>query len=198
MSSTPRSITIIHEQILSDDWYSLKKYTVDYQRTDGTHQTFSREVYNKGDGVTVFLYNRAQQSIILTRQFRLPLKIQGDSGVLIETAAGLLEGEDPITRIRAEIEEETGYRIQQVSKIFDAWMSPGAVTEKLHFFIAEYSHHDRINAGGGIVEEGEDIEVLELPFQHAVAMMQRGDINDAKTIMLLQYAIINKLLDTVE
>lgn len=197
MSSTPRSITILHEQILSDDWYSLKKYTVDYQRTDGTHQTFSREVYNKGDGVTVFLYNRAQQSIILTRQFRLPLKIQGDSGVLIETAAGLLEEEDPITRIRAEIEEETGYRIQQVSKIFDAWMSPGAVTEKLHFFIAEYSHHDRINAGGGIVEEGEDIEVLELPFQHAVAMMQQGEINDAKTIMLLQYAIINNLLDTV-
>jgi len=196
MSSTPRSITVINEEILSDDWYSLKKYTVDYQRTDGSHQTFSREVYNKGDGVTVFLYNRAQQSIILTRQFRLPLKIQGDSGVLIETPAGLLEGEDPTTRIRAEIEEETGYRIQQVSKIFDAWMSPGAVTEKLHFFIAEYSRHDRINSGGGIFEEGEDIEVLELPFQQAVAMMQQGEINDAKTIMLLQYAIINKLLNT--
>ncbi|WP_241580792.1 NUDIX domain-containing protein [Rosenbergiella nectarea] len=195
MSTTPRSITIINEQILSDDWYSLKKYTVDYQRIDGSHQIFSREVYNKGDGVTVFLYNRAQQSIILTRQFRLPLKIQGDSGVLIETAAGLLEGEDPITRIRAEIEEETGYRIQQVSKIFDAWMSPGAVTEKLHFFIAEYTPHDRINSGGGIFEEGEDIEVLELSFEQAVTMMQQGEINDAKTIMLLQYAIINKVLD---
>ncbi|SEQ98086.1 nudix-type nucleoside diphosphatase, YffH/AdpP family [Rosenbergiella nectarea] len=195
MSTTPRSITIINEQILSDDWYSLKKYTVDYQRIDGSQQTFSREVYNKGDGVTVFLYNRAQQSIILTRQFRLPLKIQGDSGVLIETAAGLLEGEDPITRIRAEIEEETGYRIQQVSKIFDAWMSPGAVTEKLHFFIAEYTPHDRINSGGGIFEEGEDIEVLELSFEQAVTMMQQGEINDAKTIMLLQYAIINKVLD---
>jgi len=193
MSNTARSITIIREQILSDDWYSLKKYTVDYQRTDGSHQVFSREVYDKGDGVTVFLYNRVQQSIILTRQFRLPLKIQGESGVLIETPAGLLEGEDPITRIRAEIEEETGYSIQRVTKIFDAWMSPGAVTEKLHFFTAEYSHHDRRHSGGGIVEEGEDIEVLELPFQQAVLMMQRGEINDAKTIMLLQYAIINKL-----
>lgn len=194
MSRSPRSVSIINEHTLSDDWYSLKKYTVDYQRADGSHQTYCREVYDKGDGVTVFLYHRAQQTIILTRQFRLPLKIQGESGLLIETAAGLLEGEDPITRIRAEIEEETGYRIQQVTKVFDAWMSPGAVTEKLHFFIAEYSHKDCIHSGGGIYEEGEDIEVLELPFQQAVEMMQRGEINDAKTIMLLQYAIINKLL----
>lgn len=193
MFKTPRSATIIKEQILSDDWYSLKKYTVDYQRADGSHQTYCREVYNKGDGVTVFLFNRTHQSIILTRQFRLPLMIQGESGLLIETAAGLLEGEDPITRIRAEIEEETGYRIEQVQKIFDAWMSPGAVTEKLHFFTAEYSHHDRVHSGGGLHEEGEDIEVLELPFQQALTMLQRGEINDAKTIMLLQHAVINNL-----
>lgn len=198
MSTTQRSASIIHEHVLSDDWYSLKKYTVDYQRADGTHQTYCREVYDKGDGVTVFLYNRTQQTIILTRQFRLPLKVQGESGLLIETAAGLLEGEDPITRIRAEIEEETGYRIQHVTKIFDAWMSPGAVTEKLHFFIAEYSHDDRLHSGGGLIDEGEDIEVLELPFQQAVSMMQKGEINDAKTIMLIQYALINKLIVCAE
>ena len=194
MLKSPRCASIIQEQILSDDWYSLKKYTVDYQRADGSHQTYHREVYDKGDGVTVLLYNRKQQSIILTRQFRLPLKVRGESGLLIETAAGLLEGEDPITRIHAEIEEETGYRIQHVTKIFDAWMSPGAVTEKLHFFTAEYSSDDRIHSGGGLYEEGEDIEVLELSFQQAITMMNSGEINDAKTIMLLQYALINQLL----
>ncbi|MBT0727777.1 NUDIX domain-containing protein [Rosenbergiella australiborealis] len=198
MSQSPRTASIIDEQILSEDWYSLKKYTVDYRRADGTHQTYSREVYNKGDGVTIFLYNRPLQSIILTRQFRLPLMIQGESGLLIETAAGLLEGEDPITRIRAEVEEETGYRINHVTKIFDAWMSPGAVTEKLHFFTAEYSHQDKVNSGGGLITEGEDIEVIEMPFQQAFTMMTHGDIKDAKTIMLLQYAMINKLFDDKE
>lgn len=195
MSVLTSRATILHEEVLSDDWYSLKKYTVDYQRHDGTHQQFSREVYDKGDGATLLLYNRDKQTVILTRQFRLPLFIQGESGFLIETTAGLLEGEDPITRIRLEAEEETGYRISHVTKIFDLWMSPGAITEKVHYFIAEYSAEDKINLGGGLIAEGEDIEVLEFPFKQVVDSMMRGEIKDAKTLILLQYAVIHRLLD---
>lgn len=193
--STPR-VTLIRETILSDDWYSLKKYTVDYRRRDGSRQQFSREVYNKGDGVTLLLYNPTKQTLILTRQFRLPLFIQGDRGFLVETPAGLLEGEDPLTRICLEAEEETGYRIHQATKIFDLWMSPGAVTEKLHFFIAEYTAESKVSKGGGLLEEGEDIEVLEIPFQQAIEAMKRGEIKDAKTLILLQYAVLNQLLDS--
>lgn len=194
MSTTPSRATVIRETVLSDNWYSLKKYTVDYQRHDGRHQQFNREVYDKGDGVTLLLYNRQQQTIILTRQFRLPLFIQGESGFLIEATAGLLDGEDPLTRILLEAEEETGYRIHQATKIFDTWMSPGAVTEKVHFYIAEYTADNKINSGGGLLAEGEDIEVLELPFSQAVEAMMQGEIKDAKTLILLQYAVIHQLM----
>ncbi|GAA0483836.1 NUDIX domain-containing protein [Tatumella punctata] len=181
-------------QTLSDDWYLLKKYTFDFQRHDGSWQRLHREAYDHGDGAALLLYNRQRKSVILTRQFRLPAFINGSDGMLIEVAAGLLEGEHPEERVRKEAEEETGYRINNIEKVFEAWMSPGSVTEKLHLFIAEYHPGDQVSDGGGLPEEGEDLEVLEMSFSDALAAMQCGSINDAKTIMLLQYAALNKLM----
>lgn len=194
MSGANQTIKIIQSQVLSDDWYSLKKYTVDYQRRDGRWQRITREVYDKGDGAALLLYNALNQTVILTRQLRLPAYIQGENGFLIEVAAGLLEGEDPEQRIKMEAEEETGFRIAKVTKLFSAWMSPGAVTEKLHFFTAEYLPQDKVDAGGGLEEEGEDLEVLEMPFKQALAAISSGEICDGKTIMLLHYAALHRLL----
>lgn len=193
MESEKNRIRNIRHTTLSDDWYLLRKYTVDYQRQQGSWQNLTREVYDKGDGVTLLLYNLEQRSVILTRQFRLPTYVKGDSGFLIEAAAGLLEGMDPLTRIRMEAEEETGYRIDQVEKIYEAWMSPGAVTEKVHFFIGEYRQENKVSDGGGLAEEGEDIKVLEMPFKQALAAIQTGEICDAKTIMLLHYMALYKM-----
>ncbi len=194
MTSLNNRVRIVSAETLSDDWYLLKKYTFDFQRHDGSWQRMSREAYDHGDGAAVLLYNRAKQTIILTRQFRLPPYVHSGDGVLIEVAAGLLEGEDPARRVCKEAEEETGYRISHVKKVFEAWMSPGCVTEKLHLFIAEYQDEDKHSAGGGLEEEGEDLEVLEIPFMQAFQAMQRGEIQDAKTIMLLQYAALNQLM----
>lgn len=194
MQSANNRVRIVNTQTLSDDWYLLKKYTFDFQRRDGSWQRLNREAYDHGDGAALLLYNRERQSVVLTRQFRLPAFVNGSDGMLIEVAAGLLEGEQPEERIRKEAEEETGYRIDKVEKVFEAWMSPGSVTEKLHLFVAEYQPADQVSPGGGLQEEGEDLEVLEMSFSEALQAMKAGTINDAKTIMLLQYAALNQLI----
>ena len=184
----------IHKvETLSDDWFVLKKTTFDYRRSDGTWQRQSRETYDRGHGATILLYNRERRTVVLVRQFRFPAYVEGHDGFLIETAAGLLDQATPEVRIKAEVEEETGYRIGEVHKVFEAFMSPGSVTERLHFFVAEYDPASRPGSGGGVAEEGEDIEVLELTMEQAMAMMASGEIADGKTIMLLQYAALHLL-----
>lgn len=184
---TQPSVRIVEQHLLSDNWYVLKKIEFELQRKDGSWQTQTREVYDRGNGATIGLYNLGKRTVILTRQFRLPAFVNEHNGYLIETAAGLLDNASPEERIRLEAEEETGYRVKSVSKVYEAFMSPGSVTERLHFFVGEYHPEDRISAGGGLAEEGEDIEVLELPFDEALAMIEDGRIMDGKTIILLQY-----------
>ncbi|USX19807.1 NUDIX domain-containing protein [Oxalobacteraceae bacterium OTU3REALA1] len=184
----------IHKvETLSDDWFVLKKTTFDYRRSDGTWQRQSRETYDRGHGATILLYNRERRTVVLVRQFRFPAYVEGHPGFLIEAPAGLLDQATPEVRIKAEVEEETGYRIGEVHKVFEAFMSPGSVTERLHFFVAEYDPASRPGAGGGVAEEGEDIEVMELTMEQALAMMASGEIADGKTIMLLQYAALHLL-----
>jgi nudix-type nucleoside diphosphatase (YffH/AdpP family) len=178
-------------RLLSDNWYVLKATTFDWRRADGTWQTQSRETYDRGNGAALLPYNLAARTVILTRQFRYPAYVNGHDDLLIEAAAGLLDDASPEERIRAEVEEETGYRLGQIRKIFECFMSPGSVTEKLHFFVAEYDAAMRVGDGGGLETEGEEIDVLELPFDQAMAMIDSGAIADAKTIMLLQYAALN-------
>ncbi|EQB0487602.1 NUDIX domain-containing protein [Cronobacter turicensis] len=194
MPSVREKVRIIETQTLSDDWYMLKKYTFDYQRRDGQWQRQSREAYDRGNGATILLYNRAERCVILTRQFRLPLFLNGYNSLLTETAAGLLDEADPETRIRAEAEEETGYLVDNVEKVFEAYMSPGSVTEKLYFFIGEYDPARRSGTGGGVAQEGEDIEVVKMPIDDALRAVRDGEIVDAKTIMLLQYAALNAIV----
>lgn len=184
-------IRIKSVQTLSDDWYVLKKTTFDFLRSDGTWQQQSRETYDRGNGATLLLYNRERRTVVLTRQFRFPAFVNGHSGSLIETAAGLLDEASPEERIRAEVEEETGYRVKEVRKVFEAFMSPGSVTEKLYFFVAAYDAASRTAPGGGNCAEGEDIDVLELSIDDAMAAIHRGEIVDGKTIMLLQHAVIS-------
>lgn len=188
-------VKISKTEILSDNWYTLRKVTFDYLQKDGSWQTQSREAYDRGNGATILLYNKAQKTVILTRQFRLPTFINGNpTGMLIETCAGLLDKNKPEDCIRKETEEETGYKISHVQKIFEAYMSPGSVTEIVYFFVAEYSKEMQVNSGGGLAEEQENIEVLELDFETAYNLILTGEIKDGKTIMLLQYAKINNLL----
>src|SRR5689334_6568567 len=175
-------IKIKQVETLSDDWYVLKKTTFDYQRKDGTWQTQSRETYDRGNGATILLYNRAKHTVILTRQFRYPAYVNQHSGVLIEACAGLLDERDPEEAIKRETEEETGYRIDNVRKIFDAFMSPGSVTERLYFFVAEYSDAEKVTDGGGLESDGEDIDIVELDLDAALHMIDTGEIMDGKTI----------------
>lgn len=189
-----KQIRIKQVETLSDDWYVLKKTTFEYQRRDGSWQTVSRETYDRGNGATILLYNTAQQTVILTRQFRFPVYVNAHSGLLIETCAGLLDHDDPVTSIQREAAEETGYIIQQPRKVFEAFMSPGSVTERLYFFIAEYAAHHKLNDGGGLVDDGEDIEVLEIPFRAALEMIASGEIADGKTIMLLQHLALSGVM----
>lgn len=175
-------------ETLSDDWYVLKKTTFDFLRSNGTWQRQSRETYDRGNGATILLYNLERRTVILTRQFRYPAFVNGHDELLIEVPAGLLDEASPEERIRLEAEEESGYRVQHVQKIFEAFMSPGSVTEKLYFFVAPYDATARLNDGGGVAAEGEDIETLELDIDDALAMISSGEIKDGKTIMLLQYA----------
>lgn len=187
MSAQRPNIRNLREELLSDNWYILKKYTFELQRSDGTWQTQSREAYDRGNGAAILLYNKAKGTVVLTRQFRLPVYINGHDGLLIEAAAGLLDDASPEARIIAEAEEETGFHVTAVEKVFEAYMSPGSVTEKLYFFIAEYTDEDRSGTGGGLADEGEDIQVLEWPFEKALAAIRSGEIQDAKTIMLIQH-----------
>ncbi|MDP9366316.1 MAG: NUDIX domain-containing protein [Chloroflexota bacterium] len=180
---------------LSDDWSVLKKTTLDYRRRDGTWQTLNRETYDRGNGATILPYNRERGSVVLTRQFRYPAYVNGHpDGMLVEACAGLLDRDDPETSIRKEAEEETGYRLDRVEQVFEAYMSPGSVTEKLHFFVAAYEPGAKATAGGGLEADGEEIEVLEVSLTEALAMVGRGEIVDGKTIMLLQYAALSRLL----
>jgi GDP-mannose pyrophosphatase NudK len=189
------NVKIIKTEILSDNWYTLRKVTYDFLKKDGTWQTQSREAYDRGNGAVILLYNKELKTVILTRQFRLPTFINGnETGMLIEACAGLLDKDNPEDCIRRETEEETGYKISEVKKVFEAYMSPGSVTEMLYFFIAEYAQFMKITDGGGIAHEQEDIEVLELPVDDAMQMIETGEIKDAKTIMLLQYIKLKNLL----
>lgn len=188
-------IKITETEILSQNWYVLRKITYQYQKADGSWETQVREAYDRGNGAAILLYNREQRSVVLTRQFRMPTYVNGnDSGMMIEVCAGLLDEDQPEDCIRKETREETGYHISNVKKVFEAYMSPGSVTEVLYFFIAEYTSEMKLEDGGGIAAEQENIEVLELDFDEACRMMETGEINDAKTIMLLQYAQIHQLL----
>ncbi|WP_295676562.1 GDP-mannose pyrophosphatase NudK [uncultured Mucilaginibacter sp.] len=190
-----KKIEIRHTEILSDNWYTLKKITFEATLKDGSTQMQNREAYDRGNGATILLYSKARQTVILTRQFRLPTYINGnENGMLIECCAGLLDKDNPEDCIRRETEEETGYQITAVKKVFEAYMSPGSVTEILYFFIAEYDKGMKVSDGGGADDEDEHIEVLELPFAKAYGMIDTGEIRDGKTIILLQYMKINKLI----
>jgi nudix-type nucleoside diphosphatase (YffH/AdpP family) len=178
-------------RLLSDNHYTLKTTTFEWRRANGEWQTQHRESYDRGNGATLLPYHLKQSTVVLVRQFRYPAYVNGYDDLLIEAAAGLLDNASPEARIRAEAEEETGYRLHEVHKVFEAFMSPGSVTEKLHFFVAEYEPEMRVGSGGGIADEGEEIEVLELSIDEALAMIADGRIVDAKTIMLLQYAALN-------
>jgi len=183
----------VKKALLSDNWYVLHKYTFDLKRKDGGSVQQMREVYDRGNGATILLYNRAKGTVVLTNQFRMPTYVNGnESGMLLEACAGLLDADSPEQCARREAVEETGFQVGDVQKIFEAYMSPGGVTEIVHFFIAEYHDDERNAAGGGI--EDEDIEVVELPFTEAVAMIADGRIKDGKTIMLLQYLQIHRIM----
>jgi len=184
-----KPVKIVEKKLLSDNWYKLYKYTFEFTDQNGKVRQQVREAYDRGNGAVILLYNRASRSIILTRQFRLPTFVNGNpDGMMIEACAGLLDEDNPEDCIRRETEEETGYRIEHVEKIYEAYMSPGSVTEILHFFVGEYSKDQKVNEGGGVDHEQENIEVLELAFSKADSMIATGEIKDAKTIMLLQYA----------
>lgn len=189
------AVKILKTEILSDNWYLLKKITYEYSKKDGSREIQTREAYDRGNGAAILLYNKENKTVILTRQFRLPTFLNGnDSGMLIEVCAGLLDKDNPEACAKRESEEETGYKVRDVRKIFEAYMSPGSVTEMLYFFIAEYSSDMKVSEGGGLEQEGENIEVLELDIEQALKMMNNGEIKDAKTIMLLQYIRLNNIL----
>lgn len=184
----------IKKELLSDNWYTLNKFTYDYQKPDGSWETQYREAYDRGNGAAILLYNQKKGTVILTRQFRMPTYVNGnEDGMMIEVCAGLLDGENPEDCIKKEVEEETGYKVDNVQKVLESYMSPGSVTEILYFFVAEYEDKMKVSDGGGVAEETENIEVLEYSFEKALHMIQTGEIKDAKTIMLLQYAQINAL-----
>ncbi|MDO9373412.1 MAG: GDP-mannose pyrophosphatase NudK [Ferruginibacter sp.] len=186
---------VLTTEILSNNWYTLKKLTYEFTKNNGETVVQTREAYDRGNGATILLYNKEEKTVILTRQFRLPSFINGnDNGMLIEACAGLLDNDNPEDCIRRETEEETGFKISAVRKIFEAYMSPGSVTEILHFFVAEYTREMKVTDGGGIEHEQEDIEVLEKNIEEALGMIDNGEIKDAKTIMLLQYVRLKGLM----
>ncbi len=187
----PERVKVLDVTLLSDNWYLLKTTTFDYLRRDGSWQRQSRETYDRGNGAVLLLFNASRNTVVLTRQFRFPTFVNGNAdGMMVEACAGLLDGDDPETCIRREAEEETGFQIRNPRKLFEAYMSPGSVTEKLHFFAAAYEAADKVSQGGGHVHEGEDIEVQELDLSDALRQIQTGAIQDGKTIMLLQHAAL--------
>ncbi|MFV8363942.1 GDP-mannose pyrophosphatase NudK [Flavobacterium sp. ZT3P35] len=192
---TDPKIIIKNTEVLSDNHYVLNKVTFDYQKKDDSWITQKREVYDRGNGAAILLYNKQQKTVILTRQFRLPTYLNGNStGMTLEVCAGLLDQDNPEQCIIRETEEETGYRITNVTKVMETYMSPGAVTEILYLFVGEYDESMRVSEGGGVAHEEEKIEVIEMPLDEAYAMIESGQMQDAKTIILLQYAKINSFL----
>lgn len=188
-------IKILKKEVLSDNWFTLYKVTYEFKSKDGNVQKQVREIYDHGNGAAILLYNTIKKTVILTKQFRFPTYLNGNSnGMLIEVSAGLLDDDSPEEGIRREVEEETGYKISQVQMVYEAYMIPGSVREKVYFFVAEYNDEMKVDEGGGLEHEQEDIEVLEMPFDKAIAMMENGEIKDGKTIMLLQYAKMKNLL----
>ena len=189
------AIKIQKTELLSDNWYILNKVTFDYQKKDDSWITQKREVYDRGNGAAILLYNTQQKTVILTRQFRLPSYLNGnETGMMIEVCAGLLDQDHPEQCIIRETEEETGYRITKVDKIMETYMSPGAVTEILYLFTGEYDESMKVSDGGGVEHEEENIDVMEMTYDEAYAMIESGEIKDAKTILLLQYAKIKNLI----
>ncbi|MCF8274735.1 MAG: NUDIX domain-containing protein [Flavobacteriaceae bacterium] len=185
----------IKTELLSKQYYTLNKLTFDYLLSSGNWITQIRECYDRGDGAGILLYNKEKQTIILTRQFRMPTYMNDNAtGMLIEICAGMLDKDNPEACVIRETEEEVGYRLKSVKKVFEAYSSPGVMTEKMHFFVGEYTDDMKVNAGGGLESEHEDIEVLEMPFTEAINMLNTGIIEDTRTIVLLQYAQIHKLL----
>jgi nudix-type nucleoside diphosphatase (YffH/AdpP family) len=184
-------ITILSSEVLSDDWAKLTKYRFERTHRDGSRQVHIHQAYDRGNGVAILPYDPVRGTVLLVRQFRLPVYLNpregAEDGMLIEACAGLLDKEDPEAGIRREAEEELGYRFGRIETVFDAYMSPGSVTERVILFTAAYSAADRISAGGGSAHEGEDIEILEIPLDEALAWVRSGAIADAKTIMLLQH-----------
>ena len=189
------TIRILKEEVLSDDWAVLKKTTFDYLRRDGTWSRQVRQTFDRGDGAAVLPYDKARGTVLLVRQFRYPAYVHGHPEPLIEACAGVLDADDPETCARKEAEEELGYRLGVMTKVFDCFMSPGAVTERLSLFTAPYTPDDRFSDGGGHADEGEDIEVLEMTLDEALALMAEGLINDAKAVMLLQHAKLAGLME---
>ncbi|MBG0827397.1 NUDIX domain-containing protein [Planomonospora sp. ID67723] len=191
LTGNPR-VRVREVELLSSSWYVLRKTRFDYRRSDGSWSVEERETYDRGNGATVLLYDAERETVLLTRQFRYPVYVNGHpDGMLLETAAGLLDDDDPETAIRREAAEETGYDIGEVQHVFDVYMSPGSITERVHFFAAPYDADSRTSRGGGVAGEGEDIEVVELPFAKALEMIGTGEIADGKTIMLLQWAALS-------
>ena len=187
----------VQKELLSDNWYKLEKVQYEFLLANGNWENHTREAYDRGNGSTILLYNLKKKSVLLTRQFRLPTYLNGnETGFLIETCAGLLDDRNPEECIRKEAEEETGYHLHKVEKVFESYMSPGSVTEILYFFIAEYDEKMKMSQGGGVLEEQEEIEVMELPFDEAFDMIRRGTIRDGKTIMLLQHLKISGMMTT--
>ncbi|WP_282050185.1 GDP-mannose pyrophosphatase NudK [Maribacter aquivivus] len=189
------SIKDVEKKLLSDNWYTLNKYTFSYQKPDGTWEKQEREAYDRGNGAAILLYNSKKKTVVLTRQFRMPTYVNGnEDGMMIEVCAGLLDGDNPADCVRKETEEETGYKISNVQKVFQTYMSPGSVTEIMYLFVGEYDESMKVSDGGGAEDETENIEVLELDFNDAMKMVASGEIKDAKTIMLLQHAKLNSLV----
>jgi nudix-type nucleoside diphosphatase (YffH/AdpP family) len=179
-------------ELLAAGWHVLRRTTYDHQHADGHWTTEQRETYDRGNGATILLYDRSRRTVLLIRQFRFPVYVNGHpDGMLVEAAAGLLDSDDPATAIRRETAEELGVTVGELQHVFDVWMSPGSVTEKLHFYAAPYTPADRTGAGGGLPEDGEDIQVIELEFDEALHQISTGQIADAKTIMLLQWAALH-------
>ena len=185
----------IRTQLLSDNWYTLNKITFDYLNDNGVWETQQRESYDRGNGAAILLYNPTKQTVILTKQFRMPSYLNDNKdGMSIEVCAGLLDGDSPEKCVIKEAEEESGYRVSNVKQVLQAYMSPGAVTEIVYMFVAEYNDQMKVSEGGGLDHEHENIEVLEILFNEALNMIETGEISDAKTIMLFQYAQIHNLL----
>ena len=190
-----KNVRVISSELLSDNWGELRKVKYDFKLQDGSWQQQEREVYNRGNGAVILLYNKEKRTVILTRQLRIPTWFNGNAnGMMIEACAGLLDENDPEECIKRETQEETGYKITEVKKIMEVYMSPGSVTEIIYFFTGAYSADMKISEGGGVEGEHENIEVLEMPFTEAIEMVKNDEIKDAKTIMLLQYAQINGLV----